>query len=168
LIQSDQTGLHVIRRQSSQPPRIFDADLVYGFTVSLSEPPFQLIQIIMRNIVNFDENDKYETWGLTCVTRCSKRNFDGLVSLSLYSTLPICGSGGRRVSSSSSSGHTSQLVGGLVPGSKRSKNESMSTAGIAAFDGISSKAPTKREWKSFHRTVIATTLRRATVVARSP
>jgi len=136
LIQSDQTGLHVIRRQSGQPTRIFDADLVYGFAVSLSEPPFQLIQI---HFVNFVANDKYGTWGLlTCVTRCSKRNFDGLVSLSLYSTLPICGSGGRRVSSSSSSGHTSQLVGGLVPGSNRSKNESISTA---AFGGIPSKDP---------------------------
>lgn len=63
----------------------------------------------------------------TCVTRCSKRNFDGLISFNLYSTLPIWGSGGNRVASSFSSfvGHTSQLAGGLVPGSKRSKNESI-------------------------------------------
>lgn len=70
------------------------------------------------------EKQKKTPTVLACVTRCSKRNLDGLISLSLYSTFPIWGSGGRRVASSSA-GQTSQFVGGLVPGSNRSRNESI-------------------------------------------
>lgn len=76
---------------------------------------------VWRNVIAVPRVRIWFTW----VTRCSKRNLDGLISLSLYSTLPIWGSGGSRVASSSCSGHTSQLAERLVPGSNRSKNESI-------------------------------------------
>ena len=46
----------------------------------------------------------------TCVTRCSKRNFEGFTSFNLYSTFPAWGSGGNWLSS---------------PGSNNPKNESI-------------------------------------------
>lgn len=91
------------------------------------------------------------TTDLTCVTRCWKRCLDGLISFSLYSTLPICGSGGSRAATTSSrSSQTSLLAEGLAPGSNRSMNESMSRGG--------SVDPSERLFFFFFRFFSATSL----------
>lgn len=102
-------------------------------------------------IINFNSTKKN---ALTCVTRCSNRSLDGLMSLSLYSTLPICGSGAIRTASSSS-GHTSPLAGGLVPGSNRSKNESMMSFRILYCVPVTIRFTEQRSLAHHSRRVVA-------------